>query len=262
MLKTLPILLAALLLAAAPARAAGPLTTRQADALPADTVRDELMQQLSGEMELIRPPCYPLHGCGLTTYVVRTKPHSVDIPDLCRSDVMRLQFEPVEGAGQDGDGPMRPRGFTSGSVYFFLKDPPAAPFYQTLRPSSAEATAACRQPSGEARAVFAAGDDGQAYEGYQAYLTLLQAVKDGAAFDCVYTEALDDRPACLAALKALRRQDLTRVGACADYETDTVRWTCKAVLAGRLTLGVYFQDKGGGPKVVRVIAGLVPPQVD
>lgn len=254
MLKNLPIALGALLLAASPAWAAGPITKRQADALPDAGARDVLLGQLGQDLEVVRPPCQMLHRCDLSLYQLRTKPHSTRIPNLCRSDILRPVFE---AAGPGSDPPMRARGFNSYSTYFFLKAPSSGPYYEALQEPSPAATAACRQASAAAGAAFGAADEGEAYRGYQTLLRLLAWAPQAADGDCTIRAFQEGAP-CGVRLKALKAADLTSVKSCEG----PVNGSCDELRFGRLSVTVVQQDKGGGYRIVSVSMNEGPPPTD
>lgn len=102
-----------------------PLTTRQMQALsPKDAdrmVREDLLSILQPSGRLAAGRWAYLRSVGLTT-----RGFATEYPGLCRRDVVRVRYAPVDDAAPYPDRPLRPYGVEAGAQFAMRHAPPFA----------------------------------------------------------------------------------------------------------------------------------------
>lgn len=172
-----------------------------------------------------------------------TRPRGTEIPGLCRSDALVIEFHPVGRTGRGAETRVRASGFTATSRFRFLR-PPTAPGdrladYRRL-PEDEPGCAALDEAS-----FFEAADAEVAADGWFAFLELQRALRDNRALplDC-NLHRVEELPDCRAIILALGQDDLLEVERC-DSLPDG-RWCTRLHIDDR-RIDLYTSAGAHGP---------------
>lgn len=197
-------------LAAGPAPAAEPpqLTTQQMRALsPKDAdriIREDLLSVLQPVGQLDQDHRRLLRNVGLTTRAFNT-----DYEGLCRRDVVRLRYAPVDGAGPYPDGPIRPYSVEARAQFALRHAPPLV--RRRLEPGQVWGADCERMGDDAAVHWFEAPGDPDAAQAVNLLEATLARVRAGTLTPCP-----PDNGGCssLSSMKAEKLQDVYRVRSC------------------------------------------------
>ena len=114
-------LLLAMLVMMAPAAALAtePLSEQDIQTLPEDVVIGRTLDQL-GEIMGLKPSYLPIGG-PRSGFVLVTRPRATSATGICRADMLRPEFEPGLGVGEEIDRKALAVGFTADSLFAELK---------------------------------------------------------------------------------------------------------------------------------------------
>ena len=183
----------------------------------------------------------------LSRLSLRTKVQATRVPNLCRYDSVRIEFERLDPKDEGPDAEVRPVGLTSSSRFAFVSPPLTDPEDgRRERPSAARCSRLEKDQS-----FFTAEDEQQANDAYRAWLALLEAVGSGRKFPLKCELAPVDTGPCEAVIGALKPEDLWEVEAC-QAETGQV---CHRLFAGdRLLTIVTAGHVRPGPPPGRIVS--------
>lgn len=200
------------------ARAAEPITKRQARAMPTAEFNARTMNQIA---DLFEPRADDRGGTPtrpLDYEVFHTAPRTTYIRGLCRVDQLAVAFAPAEGRGKGIDRPSRASGFTAQSFFAFVIEPPAdARFHSDLfggknTPSVPEA-GPCAGAAFADGVYFAAESEREAADAYLIFRGMItEAQKADWIWRCDGANAN-----CAARVEGMVAGDADRVDRCDSY---------------------------------------------
>ncbi len=210
--------LAALLCAAVPAAAQPAVTKSEVRSQKPSVTDRQLRDQLWGmfrkedrrskttptrmlDMVWLETPAYPTH-----------------VPDLCRSDMVAIQFSPVGGTGvADADTPVRAYGLDSYKRFLFLKLPDETAPKQDGPMRRDVWSGACAKLEDDDPRFFRAADEELAEQGYRALVRAARGVQAGQARLTCNLGMLAKRP-CAEDFAEFARQPIMEIETCAAVE--------------------------------------------
>jgi hypothetical protein len=227
MLVRLPRLFVALAIAAAlpaPAPAATDAITKTEIRTEAPAITDRRLRDMIWDMfrradlRTGKPPQSQLRRLWF-----RTHPIATNIPNLCRFDAMTVEFAPVRhGSTHDADTPVHPVALTASSAFRFLAPPP-------LEPKETDEAAVrmlptegpCTSLDTNKVSFFSATSEEVARDGYEAFLTLQQALRDKKPLPLACDLYATDKQTCADLILSLAQDSIASIGECdAERETD------------------------------------------
>ncbi|HYI41358.1 MAG TPA: hypothetical protein VE053_13675 [Allosphingosinicella sp.] len=161
----------------------------------------------------------------LSRVVLRTRTQATRVPDLCRYDSMRIEFERVNPKDTGADAPVRPVGLTSSSNFTFLSAPSAD--YENALQGSLASVALCSKVTDD-RHFFTARSEKEATDGFRAWLALLNSIRAGRKVPLECSLAPLDAGPCESVISALTPDQISEIEIC-DSESAAV---CHKIYAG------------------------------
>ena len=200
------------------ARAADPITKRQARAMPPAEFNARTMNQIADLFEPRADDSRAKPTRPLDYELFDTVPRTTSIRGLCRVDQLAVAFAPAEGRGKGIDRPSRASGFTAQSFFAFVIEPPNdARFHSDLfggkdTPSVPE-TAPCADAAFAGGAYFAAESEREAADAYLIFRGMItEAQKPDWIWRCDGANA-----DCAAKVEGMVAGDAERVDRCDSY---------------------------------------------
>jgi len=147
----------------------------------------------------------------LSRLFLRTRIQATRVPDLCRYDSVRVEFERIDPKDEGPEAPVRPVGLTSSSNFTFLSAP-SAEYDDAVQDGLASVARCSGLPDDQP--FFTAKDEEQATEGYRAWLALLESVRAGRAFPLECDLAAFETRTCESVIGAMKPEQLSDLESC------------------------------------------------